>query len=438
MSAARGAAPLEEAERIGRRLVEEAIWWGDRCTWTGDAVETTDHGWEVVHRSLGADLYDGTAGVAWFLGHLWRARGDPDLRRTAEGALRHALSAPGRDGGLYVGPLGVALAAAEVGEMLGVSELAASGRELGGALAAKDGGAPLAEAELLGGAAGRLAALLGLAARSADRGLLDLARSLGDQLVEAAAPAAAGRCWPAPGGMADPQLGLCGLAHGAAGVAYALGELYAATGEPSYLEAARLACRYERSWYASGLGWPDLRSPHPEEPAGAPWPSYPAYWCHGAVGIGLQRLRMHELTGDRVALAEAGAALVAARSAARGALAAGADGFAANFSLCHGLGGIVDLETEAAVVLDSPAHLDAARALAAAGARGRDARGGWGCGVLGGGETGGLMLGLAGIGHCHLRLHDRTVPSTGLLVRWPKGSRPEQSPGPGVPAASAR
>ena len=55
------------AAAIGRRLVSEAVWHDDRCTWFGDDVE--DDG-AVIHRSLAADLYGGTSGVAWSLAHL--------------------------------------------------------------------------------------------------------------------------------------------------------------------------------------------------------------------------------------------------------------------------------------------------------------------------------------------------------------------------------
>ena len=41
----------------------------------------------------------------------------------------------------------------------------------------------------------------------------------------------------------------------------------------------------------------------------------------------------------------------------------------------------------------------------------------WPCGTGIGGETPNLMLGLAGIGHFYLRLHDPTIPSVLMLRR---------------------
>jgi hypothetical protein len=75
---------------------------------------------------------------------------------------------------------------------------------------------------------------------------------------------------------------LTGFSHGAAGIAYALLRLYAASGEEDFREAAREAIAYEDSVFVPEAGnWPDLRQ---EEP------SCMTSWCHGAPGIGLARL----------------------------------------------------------------------------------------------------------------------------------------------------
>jgi lantibiotic modifying enzyme len=84
----------------------------------------------------------------------------------------------------------------------------------------------------------------------------------------------------------------------------------------------------------------------------------------------------------------------------------------ANFSLCHGLAGNADVLLSGAEALPSlaPRARRLAEAVGVAGieryARDHD----WPCGA-GGGETPGLMLGLAGIGHFFLRLHSPDIPS---------------------------
>ena len=149
--------------------------------------------------------------------------------------------------------------------------------------------------------------------------------------------------------------------------------------------------------------------------------SYPALWCHGAVGIGLSRLLIHAWTGECSPLAEAGAAIQATRaatSATLAALAEGTPGEDANWSICHGLSGSAELLLTAWETLGHPDHLAAARRIGAAALHdGGDGAGPWRCGVpQGGEETPGLMLGLAGIGMTLLRLHDpRRAPSPALF-----------------------
>jgi len=75
------------------------------------------------------------------------------------------------------------------------------------------------------------------------------------------------------------------MSHGAAGFAYALKALFAATGRAEFLTAASECVAFENSSYDTERNnWPDLR--------GAADAAWPCQWCHGAVGIGLARLAM--------------------------------------------------------------------------------------------------------------------------------------------------
>ena len=78
------------------------------------------------------------------------------------------------------------------------------------------------------------------------------------------------------------------MSHGAAGIAWALLQLAAATGDRRFREAAEAGLAYERSLYvAERRNWPDLRSGS-EEGDGSP--NFLSTWCHGAPGIALARL----------------------------------------------------------------------------------------------------------------------------------------------------
>jgi len=423
---------IDTAARIGERLLDEAVWHETRCTWLGDDMDLVDHTWQVVHQSVGGELYSGTSGIARFLAGLWSVTGDPALRSTAEAALRQALWAVERGKlssrlGLYDGATGVAWTAIELGEALESEDLSAAGSTLSRQLASEvlASGADPPPADLVTGAAGAILAFLAMAGPARDEQLTDASIALGDGLLAAARRSAFGWSWNGSPGMARGEANLCGLGHGASGVAYALQELYAATGDGRYLEAANAGVRYERGWFDRPRGnWPDLRGASQADLAGGPAFAFPAFWCHGAVGIGLVRLRAHQLTGDRVALAEAGAALAAARgtlAALMPAADAGAHPFETNFSLCHGLMGIAELLVFAYEVLGVEEHLETARWIGDQGIqRAAEGNARWSCGVPGGDEAPGLMLGLAGIGSAYLRLHDpRAAPALGLLGGWP-------------------
>lgn len=386
---------------LGERLCREAIWYEDRCTWLGDEVDPSRGPGAVVHRAVGPDLYNGTAGIGWFLAHLARRSGDARPRRTAAGALRHALSrwdeAPP---GLYTGRDGIALAAVTAGEAMGDGAIATAGLHRAAELTV-----PGLD-DVIGGAAGTVLALLVL-------GRVDAAAEAGQHLLASARRTESGLCWPTPPPASEPPL--CGMGHGAGGIGLALLELAAATGEARFADAGWDAFAYERSWFDREVGgWPDLR--------GLTWsglhvgngPTHPQFWCHGGPGIGLARLRAYTLTGDPLCLAEAAAAIDTATAEA---LRAGVGGDA-NLSLCHGTGSVVELHLAAAAVTGDGEHVAMARRLAEMALRALDPSLALDvpCGVPAGGETPGLLLGLAGIAATLLRLADPAAAPCPLLV----------------------
>jgi lantibiotic modifying enzyme len=147
-------------------------------------------------------------------------------------------------------------------------------------------------------------------------------------------------------------------------------------------------------------------------------------WCHGALGIGAVRLRLYEASGDMTALAEASAAIQAARLIVMQAGVGLQAGQVSDVTLCHGLGGAAELLLLAYEVFDLHDHLRAARQV------GRlclniYTRNGqtWTCGLHGAEHVPGLFLGLAGIGTTLLRLHDPSATGSPLLPgRLPAGA----------------
>lgn len=80
-----------------------------------------------------------------------------------------------------------------------------------------------------------------------------------------------------------------GFSHGAAGIAYALLQLYGVTEDPALLETAQEAYDFETSLFVpSAKNWPEFRMP--DEVASVMQDRLSSTWCHGATGIGMARL----------------------------------------------------------------------------------------------------------------------------------------------------
>jgi lantibiotic biosynthesis protein len=87
---------LEAAQRIGREHVRSACWSDDRrrCNWVGrSSQELTQVGAPIVPTvaALGTDLYGGSSGVALFLAQLAAIAGDRDAKDAATAAAANAL-----------------------------------------------------------------------------------------------------------------------------------------------------------------------------------------------------------------------------------------------------------------------------------------------------------------------------------------------------------
>src|SRR5262249_35833084 len=141
-------------------------------------------------------------------------------------------------------------------------------------------------------------------------------------------------------------------------------------------------------------------------------PSYSVAWCHGAPGIGLSRLRAYSILEDQSCLAEAEIAVTTTTQLLREPALRNQ-----NYSLCHGAGGNAELLLAVAEMLDRPALRTTAEDVGWYGIETYlKVRRSWPCGVVPGGETPNLMLGLAGIGHFYLRLYDPAKVPSVLIV----------------------
>lgn len=414
---------VETAASLCAKVCRDAMWAGDRCNWIGTVMEPLGGRWRQVHKVFGTEFYGGTSGVALALASLHRASGDRVFRRTAHGALRHALARaeeiePPMRVGLYSGWLGIAFAALGVADLLEEESLRAPALKLIESLTS--GEVELSNEDVLAGCAGALVALLRLREQYVDDDSLnEFAVRIGDRLIRTAVRDERGWSW---GNLHRPESGafgnLNGFSHGAGGIGWALLELYDATGEQRFREAGESAFRYERHWFDPATrNWPDLRDPELSGLPRAQGPSFMNAWCHGSPGVALSRLRAYDLLGCALCRREAETAIETTIANLYGNV----EMSQTNYSLCHGLGGNCEPLIYGAQVLGRPELFAKAEEVALRGIESYEAqRLPWPCGGPGGVENAGLMLGLAGISYYYLRMADPAgTPS--LLIFLPRG-----------------
>jgi lantibiotic modifying enzyme len=412
-SRARQESFLDAADRIGAQLADAAIWYEGRCNWVGARFEEKHEFGEITHASLGPNLYAGTSGIAVFLANLAAVTGDRGLRRTAFGAINHAVDRYEDQGrvrsGLYEGGIGVALAAAWTGMLLHNPGLDERAVRIGMACTGTSERDDLFD--LGSGISGAVVGALCLWGLLGDRVFLDRAARVGDDLTQVV-DRRVRSSWENRRGVAE----LTGFLHGTAGVGWALLELAEATGDSRYREAAKQVFDHLRCVFDPvAQNWPDFRvqEGRRRSPRG-PWPCATS-WCNGAPGIALSLLRADQLVPDPTSRGEAVAGLRTTAKEVREALHAET----ADYSLCHGLTG------NAMVLQDSWSGPDLHPLTVEVAETGLARHGSgelpWPCGTYDL-QTPNLFLDVAGIGMFYLRLCDPSLPSpcssVRVLSRW--------------------
>ncbi len=391
---------IAEAGNIAGEISRDAIRKGPGAAWIGlDSLGDADV-FQLI--SLGPDLYNGTSGIALFLAAHAAVTGaapSADLARAALVRLRKQIKdrnaarfARSLGLGAGVGLGGIVYALAAMAKLLRDDSLIADAQAAAGLITA-----PLIAADkqfdVLGGAAGGILGLLRLYRDMGSADALARATQCGEHLLAQSRLGAEGRrSWVGEG---VGTRALNGMSHGAAGFAYALSSLAAATDRDDFAQAAGECIAYEDASYdAARHNWPDLRA------SGAP--SWPYQWCHGAPGIGLARIATAKrgTLDAKLIAADIGRAVDGVRQHWPG----GVD------TLCCGTLGQVEFLCEAADTLgQSDLRALAARRLAAVmrGAASGDYR--WNSGRRR--FNLGLFRGLAGVGYTALRQAEPSLPN---------------------------
>ncbi|HEX3641768.1 MAG TPA: type 2 lanthipeptide synthetase LanM, partial [Ktedonobacteraceae bacterium] len=337
------------ARAVGDRLERLAEYYDDKVGWL-DVTLINERGWNLL--PTGPDLYGGLSGLTFFLSYLGMLTGEQRYTALARAALNttrcqiaRRKEHPGLGGiGIFNGVGSFIYLLSHLGTLWNDATLYREAEELVQLL--PDAIAQDQLFDVIAGAAGCIAALLSLYAVAPSQATLAAAIRCGDHLIASAQPQAVGIGWscefaPTP---------LAGFAHGNAGIAFCLLQLFAVSGEERFRQTALEAIAYERSLFSpEKQNWPDLR-PSPisqtkgDEKAVDNVPSYMVAWCHGAPGIGLARLGSLSVLRDAEVDAEIEAAV---RTTLK-------QGFGSNHSLCHGDMGNLDILLTATQLLENP------------------------------------------------------------------------------------
>jgi len=391
---------LATARAIGDRLESLAVRDRDLAGWIGPVFTGTRH-WAVS--PLGWDLWDGIPGVALFLAYLGAVTKQERYRELAQAGMRSVLHQIEYEGrlissiGAFNGWAGLIYTLTHLGALWQQPELLSMAVEwverLPG-LISKD-----EQLDIIGGAAGCIGALVSLhSCVGGNDCIKTVAIQCGDRILEKAQKMPQGLGWlTIPG--CHP---LTGFSHGAAGIAWALLELTALTGEERFRSAAVSAIAYERSLFSEkAKNWPDLRFERDRTQF------FGLGWSHGAPGIGLARLHSLQHFQDGEILAE----IEAARETAI------ARGFGSNHSLCNGDLGNLEFLNSYQQILDTSGRSDVNHI--ALNVIESIRHYGWICDVPQRVENLGLMTGIAGIGYGFLRLAAADMVPSVLAIASP-------------------
>lgn len=331
---------LDHATKVGRKLC--SLMQGDSHAAPWRSYRLTEDGPAYV--DVTADLYDGTAGIALFLGYLDAFTPDRQFRAAAERAMAYALAHRPPRIGAFDGLAGLVYTATHLSRLWGDSRLLDQAVEMAGEVCGR-----LVEDrrhDVLSGAAGIIPVMLGLYQVAPGEGL-DCAHRCARRLLAYAERGPAGLSWPLSN-PADGNASLTGFAHGSGGVGWALIALGAVTGREDYVDVGRQAFAYENHHFdEEEKDWYDLRTSIVEASKGRR--HFADVWCNGSAGIGLSRIASWAALGrsDERILRDAHLALAATLRSFHGLR---------NDSLCHGRCGNAEFLLRFARLKGEPAY----------------------------------------------------------------------------------
>jgi len=399
---------LDIATRIGYGICKEAFTFNSKCNWIGlEHDHSIPDRPELISTNLNTSVYNGTAGIALFLNRLFSATKISIFKDVAIKAMNHALSETDivdNNHNYWSGQLGINLTALEIAENNRDDEMYDKAiihlksifnqREFKGI-----------GVDILGGCAGAIISVLQylpMLPKALQKSATDYIINQGTHLSNLAIEKKDKTYWQTE---RPPQQYLLGYGHGISGIAHALIELGYFIHEERYIDLAHRAIKFENTHFdETERNWPDLRDSKRN--------SYMNAWCHGAMGIGLSRIRCFELTKSEYLIEDVDHCLSHYDSTLSWQ----------NMSACqcHGISGNMELLLEASKVIDMPSLLNKIEQTAEKGVKHINENRAMINGLQNHYQIPGLMNGLAGIGYFFLRMARPTFPSILLMKKESK------------------
>ena len=386
--------PVAQAEAIGRYLADVAVPGVEGSTWVAPRVDEEQ---AVRVEAVGLDLYDGLPGIVLFLAELANATADEQLRQLARRGTREILvrlDDAHLSIGAWGGAAGVAYVLARLAKIWSEPALASTAFTLlqnsAGRLVREEGCC------VISGAAG-----LALVARRLAHGdhtgtMQGVLRAAQERIASMAVSddSTGDPTWPA---VDHDGHTVTGLAHGLAGIAWALAAEGAGPPSTEANGRARMSKLAERAISAERRRFVEAAVG-----GGAGRPERANSWCHGFPGLAVARSAMASAWGFDAA--ELSSEIERAVVALLDAREPESDG------LCHGTLGIYESLGIVGNALGRGEWIDEATRKLQKRLE-RAAQMGWRlvspCTTPGLG----LMTGIAGVGHALLRLSDRRIPA---------------------------
>ncbi|MBO0933586.1 lanthionine synthetase LanC family protein [Fibrella aquatilis] len=248
---------LEKAIVIGDELLRQALVTPCGLTWP---VEYSEDGRGLTWQQP-ESIYSGVSGIVLFLTELYRHTQHKTYLEAAKEGMRWVVDYCHKNAtqqyGFYIGRLGVAYVLLKLHAITHQPTLLTEALDMAKPVADSYLTNEHTTSALFDGRAGALLVLLHLHQASQEPWLVGTITACIDTLLDQASYDQAGICWDRS---RNSVQGLCGLAHGAAGIGYVFAELGQYVNNAAFLAVARQAFDYENQyWHEVAQNWPDFR-----------------------------------------------------------------------------------------------------------------------------------------------------------------------------------